>query len=110
MSSGCISRHASIQPASSHCCIISRASGAEIPDIVWKRYNDGDNKIFAKWLVKMFDATNKKKIKEMLKSDKVFNSQAIQFVRNFEKVLNGADQTDDADKVKTALLKTLRQK
>ena len=85
---------------------LTRASGAQIPDIVWKRYNDGDNTIFAKWLVKMFNATDKKQIREMLKSDKVFNSQATQFVRNFEKILNGADQTNDADKVKTALLKT----
>jgi hypothetical protein len=85
---------------------LTRASGAEIPEIVWKKYNDGDNKIFAKWLVKMFNATDKKQIKDLLKSDKVFNSQAAQFVRNFEKILNGAEQTSDADKVKTALLKT----
>lgn len=85
---------------------LTRASGAQIPEIVWKKYNDGDNKIFAKWLVKMFDATDKKQIRDMLKSDKVFNSQATQFVRNFEKVLNGAEQTNDADKVKKALLNT----
>ena len=85
---------------------LTRASGAQIPDIVWKKYNEGDNKIFAKWLVKMFDASDKKQIREMLKSDKVFNSQATQFVRNFEKILNGADQTDNAAKVKNAILKT----
>lgn len=85
---------------------LTRASGAQIPEIVWKKYNDGDNKIFAKWLVKMFNATDKKQIRDMLKSDKVFNSQATQFVRNFEKVLNGAEQTNDADKVKKALLNT----
>lgn len=85
---------------------LTRSSGATIPDIVWNKYNDGDNKIFAKWLVKMFNATNNKQIKELLKSDKVFNSQATQFVRNFEKILMGADQTNEADKVKTALLKT----
>ena len=85
---------------------LTRASNAQIPDIVWKKYNDGDNKIFAKWLVKMFNATDKKQIKDMLKTDKVFNSQATQFVRNFEKILKGAEQTDDSDKVKTALLKT----
>ena len=85
---------------------LTRASGAQIPDVVWKRYNDGDNTIFAKWLVKMFNATDKKQISNMLKSDKVFNSQATQFVRNFEKILNSAEQTNDADKVKTALLKT----
>ena len=85
---------------------LTRASGAEIPEIVWNKYNDGDNKIFAKWLVKMFNATDKKQIKDLLKSDKVFNSQATQFVRNFEKILNGAEQTSDSDKVKAALLKT----
>jgi len=85
---------------------LTRASGAQIPDIVWNKYNDGDNKIFAKWLVKMFNATDKKQIHNMLKTDKVFNSQATQFVRNFEKVLNGAEQTNDTDKVKQALLNT----
>lgn len=85
---------------------LTRASGATIPDIVWNKYNDGDNKIFAKWLVKMFNATNNKQIKELLKSDKVFHSQATQFVRNFEKILSGAEQTNEANKVKTALLKT----
>lgn len=85
---------------------LTRASNTEIPEIVWKKYNDGDNKIFAKWLVKMFNATNKKQIRELLKSDKVFNSQATQFVRNFERMLNGADQTNDATKIKTSLLKT----
>lgn len=85
---------------------LTRASGTDIPDIVWKKYNDGDNKIFAKWLVKMFDASDRKQIRELLKSDKVFNSQATQFVRNFEKILNGANQTDDVDMVKSMLLKT----
>ena len=85
---------------------LTRASNAEIPDIVWKKYNDGDKKIFAKWLVKMFGATDKKQIRELLKSDKIFNSQATQFVRNFEKILSGADQTNDADKLKATLLKT----
>ena len=85
---------------------LTRASNAEIPEIVWNKYNNGDNKIFAKWLVKMFNATDKKQIRELLKSDKIFNSQATQFVRNFEKILNGANQTNDADKVETALMKT----
>ena len=85
---------------------LTRASGAQIPDVVWKKYNDGDNKIFAKWLVKMFEATDKRQIRNMLKSDKVFNSQALQFVRNFDKILNSAEQTNDSDKVKSALLKT----
>ena len=85
---------------------LTRAVGAEIPDVVWQKYNSGDNKIFAKWLSKMFTATDKKQIHELLKSDSVFKSQASQFVRNFEKILNGADQTDDETKVKTALLKS----
>lgn len=85
---------------------LTRAVGAEIPDIVWKKYNDGDSKIFAKWLAKMFAAADKKQIRELLKSDSVFKSQASQFVRNFEKILIGAEQTDDATKVKTALLKS----
>lgn len=85
---------------------LTRASNAEIPEIVWKKYNDGDNKIFAKWLVKMLNATDKKQIRELMKSDKVFNSQAMQFVRNFDKILNGADQTNDAEKLKNTLLKT----
>lgn len=85
---------------------LTRASNAEIPEIVWNKYNNGDTKIFAKWLVKMFNATDKKQIRELIKSDKIFNSQATQFVRNFEKILNGAEQTNDAEKVKIALLKT----
>ena len=85
---------------------LTRASNAEIPDVVWDKYNGGDKKIFAKWLVKMFNATNKKQIHDLLKSDKIFNSQATQFVRNFEKVLNGANQTNEADKLKATLLKT----
>jgi len=85
---------------------LTRATGTDIPDVVWKKYNDGDTKIFAKWLVKMLNASDKKQIRELLKNDKVFNSQATQFVRNFEKVLVGADQTNDADKVKATLLKT----
>ena len=85
---------------------LTRATNSEIPEIVWNKYNSGDTKIFAKWLVKMFNATDKKQIRELLKSDKIFNSQATQFVRNFEKILAGADQTNDADKLKTTLLKT----
>lgn len=85
---------------------LTRALGADIPDIVWKKYNNGDNKIFAKWLVKMFAATDKKQIRELFKTDNVFQSQSVQFMRNFEKILDGAEQTDDAIKVKTAVLKS----
>jgi len=85
---------------------LTRATNSEIPEIVWNKYNGGDNKIFAKWLVKMFNATDKRQIHDLLKADKIFNSQAVQFVRNFEKILNGANQTSDADKIKNTLLKT----
>ena len=85
---------------------LTRTSSTEIPDIVWEKYNSGDNKIFAKWLVKMFNATDRKQIRDLIKSDKVFKSQATQFVRNFEKILNGANQTNDAAKIKNTLLKT----
>jgi len=85
---------------------LTRATNSEIPEIVWNKYNSGDTKIFAKWLVKMFNAADKKQIRELLKSDKVFKSQATQFVRNFEKVLSGANQTNDAEKLKATLLKT----
>ena len=85
---------------------LTRALGADIPDIVWKKYNNGDNKIFAKWLVKMFAATDKKQIRELFKTDNVFQSQSVQFMRNFEKILDGVEQTDDAIKVKTAVLKS----
>lgn len=85
---------------------LTRAVGADIPEVVWKKYNAGDTKIFAKWLVKMFNATDKKQIRELLKSDNVFQSQATQFVRNFERILDGAAQTNDAEKVKNAILKS----
>ena len=85
---------------------LTRTSGSEIPEIIWKKYNDGDTKIFAKWLAKVFAATNKKQIRELLKSDSVFRSQANQFARNFAKVLAGAEQTNDAEHVKSLLLKT----
>lgn len=85
---------------------LTRALGNEIPAVVWKKYNDGDTKIFAKWLVKVFAATDSKQIRTMLKSDRVFNSQAIQFTHNFEKILNTASKTDNATKVKSTLLKS----
>ncbi len=85
---------------------LTRALGTDIPDVVWEKYNNGDNKIFAKWLVKMFNVTEKKQIRELLKSDNVFLSQASQFIRNFEKILNTANQTNDADKVKNTILKS----
>ena len=85
---------------------LTRAAGAEIPDIVWKKYHGGDKTIFSKWLAKMLNAADKKRIKEMLKGDAVFRSQATQFVRSFDKILARAQQTDNADRVSAALIKT----
>ena len=85
---------------------LTRATGADIPDVVWKKYHGGDKTIFSKWLAKMFSAADKKRVKEMLKGDAVFRSQATQFVRSFDKVLNMANQTDNPDKVSAALIKT----
>ena len=85
---------------------LTRATGAEIPDVVWKKYHDGDKTIFSKWLAKMMSAADKKQVRDMLKSDTVFRSQATQFIRSFDKILMGAQNTDDADKVVTALRKT----
>lgn len=85
---------------------LTRAMGTEIPDVVWKKYHDGDKTIFAKWMAKMLKATNKKQIRDLLKSDSVFNSQATQFVRSFDKIMVAAKQTDTPDKLAMALLKT----
>ena len=85
---------------------LTRAAGAEIPDVVWKKYHSGDKTIFSKWLAKMLNAADKKRVKEMLKGDAVFRSQATQFVRSFDKILARAQQTDNADKVSATLIKT----
>jgi len=85
---------------------LTRTAGAEIPDVVWKKYHSGDKTIFSKWLAKMLDAADKKHIKEMMKSDAVFRSQATQFVRGFDKILANAQQTDNPDKVSGTLVKT----
>lgn len=85
---------------------LTRAMGGEIPDVVWKKYHDGDKTIFAKWMAKIIRAANKKQIRDLLKSDSVFKSQANQFVRSFEKILGGAKQTDTADKLVANLIKT----
>jgi methyl-accepting chemotaxis protein len=84
---------------------LTRAMGGEIPDVVWKKYHDGAKTIFAKWMAKMIKATNKKQIRELLKSDAVFRSQATQFVRSFDKILTAARQTDTSDKLVAAMLK-----
>ncbi len=85
---------------------LTRATGAEIPDSIWKKYHSGDKTIFSKWLAKMLGAADKKRVKEMLKNDAVFRSQATQFVRSFDKILSMAQQTDNADKVSATLIKT----
>ena len=85
---------------------LTRATGAEIPDVVWKKYHGGDKTIFSKWLARMMGAADKKQIRDMLKSDAVFRSQATQFVRSFDKVLAGAKQADNADKLAATLMKT----
>ncbi len=85
---------------------LTRASGANIPDVVWKKYHGGDKTIFSKWLAKMMNAADKKHIRDRMKSDAVFRSQASQFVRSFDKILGLAKQTDNADKVAVTLIKT----
>ena len=82
------------------------ATGADIPNVVWNKFNDGDNKIFAKWLVKILNASNKKQIQDLLKKDKILNSQATQFVRSFDKLLQGAHQTDDAKNLVSTIMKS----
>ena len=85
---------------------LTRAVGAEIPDVVWKKYHSGDKTIFSKWLTKMLNAAEKKQVRDMMKNDAVFRSQATQFVRSFDKILTGAQQTDAPDKTSATLIKT----
>lgn len=85
---------------------LTRATGADIPDVVWKKYHDGDKAIFSKWLAKMMGAADKKQVREMLKNDTVFRRQATQFIRAFDKILSGTKNTDGPDKVAATLLKT----
>ena len=82
------------------------ATGADIPNVVWNKFNDGDNKIFAKWLVKILNASNKKQIQDLLKKDKILNSQATQFVRSFDKLLQVAHQTYDANNLVSTIMKS----
>ena len=55
---------------------------------------------------KMLKATDKRQIRELLKSNNVFRSQAMQFIRGFDKILSGAKQTDTPDAVLATLAKT----
>ena len=85
---------------------LTRVAGAEIPDVVWKKYHGGDKTIFSKWLAKMLGAADKKRVRDMLKNDTVFRRQATQFVHGFDKILSVAQQTDNPDKVASSLIKT----
>lgn len=85
---------------------LTRATGAEIPDVVWKKYHAGDKAIFSKWLAKMMNAADKKQVREMLKNDTVFRRQATQFIRAFDKIMSGAHNVDNPDSVSATLLKT----
>ena len=85
---------------------LTRAAGAEIPVVVWKKYHSGDKTIFSKWLAKMLNAAEKKQVREMMKNDAVFRSQATQFVRGFDKIMTAAQQADNSDKVSATLIKT----
>jgi hypothetical protein len=85
---------------------LTRAIGAEIPDLIWKKYHAGDKTIFSKWFAKMLGAADKKRVKELFKSDAVFRSQATQFTRSFAKMLAGAEQADNKEMLTGTLLKT----
>ena len=85
---------------------LTRAAGAEIPDVIWKKYHAGDKTIFSKWFAKVLANADKKQVREMLKSDTVFRSQATQFVRSFDKILTAAKQADGTDKLAGTLAKT----
>ena len=54
----------------------------------------------------MLNAAEKKQVREMMKNDAVFRSQATQFVRGFDKILGAAQQTDNSDRVSATLIKT----
>ncbi|MCL2538013.1 MAG: hypothetical protein FWE52_00830 [Alphaproteobacteria bacterium] len=85
---------------------LTRSVGAEIPDAVWAKYHAGDKTIFSKWFAKMLGAADKRKVKDLLKQDAVFRSQATQFVRGFTKMMAGAEQTDNKEMITATLLKT----
>lgn len=85
---------------------LTRSTGAEIPDTIWKKYHAGDKTIFTKWLAKMLGAAEKKRVRDLLKSDAVFRSQASQFIRSFGKVLAAAEQSDNKEMLIDTLLKT----
>ena len=85
---------------------LTQVLGADIPDVVWKKYHAGDNTIFSKWLAKMLNAADKKQIKSTIKNDNVFKTQSVQFVRSFDKILEGAKSADNPDRLAATLIKT----
>lgn len=85
---------------------LTRTAGVEIPDVVWKKYHGGDQTVFSKWFAKIMAAADKKQVKEMLKSNAAFRSQATQFVRSFDKIVAAARQADGTDKLAETLSKT----
>ncbi len=76
-----------------------KALGAEIPDTVMAKYHSGDKSVFSKWLAKIFADTNAKKIRDFLKSNKIFKSQSIQYIYAFEKIVSVANKSDKPEVV-----------
>ncbi|MDR2412581.1 MAG: hypothetical protein LBD50_00015 [Rickettsiales bacterium] len=95
-----------IEKMHEHSLDLTRSIGAEIPDAVWKKYHAGDKSIFSKWLAKMLAAADKKRVRDLLKSDAVFRSQATQFVRGFGKMMASAEQADNKEMLMETLMKT----
>ncbi len=85
---------------------LTRTAGVEIPDVIWKKYHGGDKTVFSKWFAKIMGAADKKQVREMLKTNAAFRSQATQFVRSFDKVLTSARQADGTDKLAGTITKT----
>jgi len=85
---------------------LTKSVGAEVPDSVWKKYHAGDKTVFTKWFAKILAAADKKHVRNLLKSDTVFQSQAKQFVRSFAKMLSAAEQTDNKDNIIAILMRT----
>ena len=85
---------------------LTRSVGAQIPDSIWSKYHNGDKTIFSKWFAKMLGAADRRRVRDLFKSDAVFRSQATQFVRGFAKMLAGAEHTDNTEMLTATLLKT----
>ncbi|MDR0804106.1 MAG: hypothetical protein LBO08_03430 [Rickettsiales bacterium] len=85
---------------------LTQSIGAQIPDAVWKKYHAGDKTIFSKWFAKILSTADKKRVRELLKSDSVFRSQATQFVRSFGKMLRAAELTGNKEMLNATFLKT----